>query len=99
MMEKNFQKLGDLIAALISRKGWGGQWALRQLKSEWPGLVGDSAAKHSFPVSIHNDRLFIEVDSSIWANQLNFSRKKILEACNRHDAKERINDIYFKIKA
>lgn len=99
MMEKSFQKLGDLLSALITRKGWGRQWALQQLKKEWPGLVGENASKHSYPASVHGEKLFVDVDSPIWANQLNFSRKKILMTYNSYAPKEEINDIFFKIKA
>ncbi|MDD5065412.1 MAG: DUF721 domain-containing protein [bacterium] len=98
MKEKKFEKIGDLLSELVQKKGWNKFLALEQLKKKWPEIVGQNIGNHTTPLSITHKKLFIQVDSSIWANQLNFLKDKIMETINQYYKKELVNEIFFTVK-
>ncbi len=98
MNEKNFRLVGQLLSQAITEKGWDKFLALEQLKRDWPKVVGVNIAEHSQPVFISDYKLSVEVESSIWANQLNFLKDKVMETINEYYKKEVVKDIFFRIK-
>jgi predicted nucleic acid-binding Zn ribbon protein len=43
---------------------------LAALGRQWPGLVGDEVAAHSWPVSLKNGALTLGTDHHAWASEL-----------------------------
>ncbi len=97
-MKKDFESVASILDNLIKKKNWEVPLSLERLKKEWEKIVGKNIAKHSFPTFIKNKKLYIEVDSPIWSNELIFQKENIITIINNYYKKEIIKDIFFKIK-
>jgi len=97
--ERKIIKVSELLEKLVKEKRWDKHFALGRLKNDWHRIVGSASASHTTPSYIKNKKLFIEVDSPIWANQLNFLKLEIINTINNYYNKKVVNDIFFKTKA
>ena len=64
----------------------------------WIEVVGEEIARHSHPIKIHGQTLFLRVESNVWANELNVRRGEIINKINRKAKEEIITEIRFKIQ-
>ncbi len=74
-------------------KIWGSPaWKKRlqagEILSRWEEIVGPAIAKAARPKSFSQGRLIVEVQDSIWMNQLHFEEKKILSLLNARAGEE-----------
>lgn len=66
--------------------------------SEWPKIVGTQIAKHARPDSLKDGVLFVEVDSSSWAQELIFQKELILKRLQKNTSDDiEIRDLYFSV--
>jgi len=65
---------------------------IRSICDDWEGLLGADVAKHSVPVSIRKDKLLVLVDSSVWLQHLNISKRDMIEKLSSLS----VEDIVFK---
>ncbi len=74
---KGFQliKLGlnNFVKTTIPEK----ELFLIQLRKEWKNIVGKSIAIHTYPYNVRNGILTVNVDDSIWIQELTFQRDDI----------------------
>jgi len=96
--QDRIKKIDQVLDELIKNKKWEKNLALEKLKEEWKIVVGKKAADNSKPLYIKNKRLFIEVSSPIWSNELNYTRNKIIKKINEYYDIQIIEDIFFSIK-
>lgn len=99
MSTDSFKNIGDLLQKLIEKNKWEKFLALENIKKDWPAVVGENIAGHTIPTFIKDKKLFIDVDSPIWSNQLNYLKTKVISTINSYYNKEVIKDIFFKIKS
>lgn len=64
---------------------------------EWEQIVGRRIAEVSKAASVRGKTLVVEVAEGIWANELNFLKKMIIDKINKHLCNALIDDIYFKV--
>jgi predicted nucleic acid-binding Zn ribbon protein len=62
---------------------------------EWPDVVGERVAAHSRATRVDAGRLFVEVDSSVWAQELSLMRRRILREMNERIGKGVIETVHF----
>ncbi|PMQ02135.1 MAG: hypothetical protein CBR30_00290 [Dictyoglomus sp. NZ13-RE01] len=65
------------------------------LIEKWDEVVGNVLSQHTNPKSIRNGILFVDVDSSIWAQELSLLKHKIIEDLNNIFSSNIIKDIMF----
>ena len=63
----------------------------------WQDAVGPRIARHSQPKRLQNNTLWVEVDSSVWMQQLHFMEEKIKEKLNQMMGSSMIEKIRFKL--
>ena len=63
----------------------------------WNEIVGDALAKQTYPRSIKNSILFLDVSHSTWMQQLQFMKPALLEKINSFLGEPLIQDIRFKL--
>ncbi len=61
----------------------------------WPKVVGDTLASHTYPKFIKNGTLYVYVDSGVWTQELNLLKPKILKDLNDSLKYPVIKDIIF----
>ncbi len=97
-MSREIESVDNLLIKLIKKRKWEGNFSLRKLQNEWADIVHKNISNHSNPTFIKNKKLYIDVDSPIWSNELTFLKDKVIERINGYYKKQVVNDIFFRIK-
>ena len=83
--------LRDVVADLGIRKKLEQQRAV----VEWEEVVGQRVAAHSRATRVDAGRLFVEVDSSVWAQELSLMKRHILREMNARVGKGVVETVHF----
>lgn len=62
----------------------------------WADLVGKDIARNSEPVRFHKDVLVVKVRNSVWTQELQFLKPKLLEKIRQSFPDTKIRDILFR---
>lgn len=92
---RRVEPIGKILGELI--RGLGFEKKLKEQRAvvEWSNIVGDRVAAHAQAVRVDRGRLLVEVDSSVWAQELSLMRRKILREVNERIGREAIETIHF----
>ena len=71
------------------------QYKLNTLVHKWRHVVGDVIADHTKIVSIKPPDMVISADNSMWMQELQMQKRRIIEAINKYYRQEVITDIRF----
>lgn len=74
------------------------QYKLNTLVHKWRDVVGDVIADHTKIVSIKPPDMVISADNSMWMQELQMQKRRIIEAINKYYHQEVIKDIRFIMK-
>ena len=74
------------------------QYKLNTLVHKWRHVVGDVIADHTKIVSIKPPDMVISADNSMWMQELQMQKRRIIEAVNKYYHQEVIKDIRFIMK-
>ena len=74
------------------------QYKLNTLIHKWRDVVGDVIAEHTKIVSIKPPDMVISADNSMWMQELQMQKRRIIEAINKYYHQEVIKDIRFIMK-
>jgi predicted nucleic acid-binding Zn ribbon protein len=72
--------------------------AIAALRAKWPEFVGAVLAAKSQPVRIVGNKLIVEVPSSVWASELEFSKIPLIEKIRGLPDTRGVEDIRFQIE-
>ena len=89
-MREIVQKLVNQFAI---RNGFKKAW----IEKHWAELVGREAEKHSRPHRVDHEVLFVNVDSSVWNQELFMRRRQLLEKINGSFSHVILNDVKYQI--
>ncbi len=91
--ESGVNRIGGLLSPII--KGLGIEEAVRLegIKEDWAGLFREPLSLHMRPSRLQNGELLINVDSSVWLQQISFYREDILRTLRPLGVK----DVRFRI--
>jgi predicted nucleic acid-binding Zn ribbon protein len=77
------QPVGELVNRVLADLGDGATARAVRIADRWAEAVGREIAHHSRPVAIRGDLLEVEVDTSVWCQQLQLRTPEILAALQR----------------
>lgn len=63
----------------------------------WEFIVGEAIAKNTKPAAYHKNVLIVNVDSSVWVQQLQFLKADILARMREVLGNTRVDDVKFKV--
>ena len=63
----------------------------------WEDVVGRAIFAHTSPVRVISGIMTVNVDSSVWAQELSFQREEIRRRLNERMGREYIRDIRFRV--
>lgn len=86
--------LADLLKEVLPSSPLAEGLHTQEVLESWPAIVGDRIAEHSQAVGIENGILTVRVESSVWAQELNLLRPKIVQRL-RERLGEELKDIRF----
>ncbi len=90
--------LANILPKLAEDNGW--QKMLKQyaLFSQWSSIVGEDVAEHATPLKIMQNVLWLEVENSVWMQQLQYQKILILQTCNEFLPESPFSDIRLVLK-
>lgn len=87
--------VSDIVTGALKKSK---KFKLNYLWANWDKIVGKQLAKKSYVMYIDNNKIYIGVESSIWAQHYNQMKKEILNNIN-HFLKENIfTDLVIRVK-
>ena len=89
--------IGDVLPGVLGDLGLGAAATAAQISEAWAEIVGRDAALHSWPAALRGTVLDIEVDSSVWAQQLQLRRTALLDELSRCLEGEAPSDLRFSV--
>ena len=89
-MREIVQKLVNQFAI---RNGFKKAW----IEKHWAELVGLEAEKHSRPHRVEHEVLFVNVDSSVWNQELFMTRRSLIQKINSNFSQAIVKEIKYQI--
>ncbi len=89
--------LGNVLAQLITKKGYGAVETDRQLQEAWAQAAGQHLAPFSQAVRISRGRLEVTVAHSPMLQEITFEKKRILAALSEALPDARISDLKLRV--
>lgn len=97
-MSKRPLCMRDVIADLCHR--WGIEKKVKEYSvlSQWSQVVGERISEKAIPTGIERGKLFVQVESSSWRNELMFIKREIIDKLNQAVGAKVIRDIIFSAR-
>ena len=80
----NLEPVATLLENALRRLGLERRLEEYQVVEAWGTVVGEGVARHTTATSIRDGVLFVDVDSSVWMQELQLLRGEIIERLNAH---------------
>jgi predicted nucleic acid-binding Zn ribbon protein len=93
------KKIGDVMARLITLRGYGRLQANADLAAAWAAAAGDPLARASRAGQIRRGKLEVTVSNSTSMQELSFQKQRILAELTRRLPDARIRDVRFRVGA
>jgi predicted nucleic acid-binding Zn ribbon protein len=92
---RRVEPIGKILRQVVRDLGLGRKLSEQRAVIEWADVVGEKVAAHSRATRVDAGRLFVEVDSSVWAQELSLMRRRILREMNERIGKGVIETVHF----
>lgn len=90
------KSLGKIIEKFLKNYGYAGIVKEHYVLANWEKIVGAEVASHTRPIRFDFGRLYVEVDSPVWRNELSFEKERILERIKEAVEGIEIEEIVFR---
>lgn len=87
----------NVLSQVISKKRFRGRLGKLLLKKTWKNAVGELIADNSRPLYIKGKTLVLAVESSSWANEIQYYKDTILENVNREYRNRKLTELRVKV--
>jgi len=88
------KKAGSILSDVIREHPLAKLKALARLRAAWTETVGEAVAAHALPVDLREGTLIVEVDGSVWMQQLSFLKPQMVARLKGQD----VTDIRFVLR-
>jgi predicted nucleic acid-binding Zn ribbon protein len=90
--------VGDFLPALMKEFRLEARQAEAEIVKVWNALIDPAVTAHAQPHNLNKGTLFVNVDSSVWLNEIvRYRRKEILERLQHSFGKSVVQKISFRI--
>jgi predicted nucleic acid-binding Zn ribbon protein len=89
------EPIGKVLRDVINDLGLAKKMSEQRAVTEWPEIVGPRVAEHARALRVSGGRLFVEVDSSVWSQELSLMKRRILREVNRRVGRQAIEHVHF----
>jgi len=96
MRKKNASTLGDAIKAYLKAMGLDKKLKEQELINSWEETLGKNVSNATSNIYIYNQKLFVEIDSSIIKNEILMIKSSIVQSLNKKVGEIIIRDIIVK---
>ncbi len=92
------QRIGDLIARLLTERRQAPRGPQAPLFDEWGLVVGEMLAQKSWPVAVRKGVLVVQVADSVWMHELQIQKAQVLEKIRSLVGEDEIVDVRWTIR-
>lgn len=92
---KHTEKITEILPRFVSSLGLGKAYQTQLLIYHWEKIVGSSIAGHVRPVRMDFRTLFLAADAPVWANELRYMERDLIDKINAFVCEELIREIKF----
>lgn len=89
------EPIGKILTDVLRDLGLSKKLSEQRAVVEWNDIVGRRVAEHARALRVDNGRLFVEVDSSVWSQELTLMKRKIVRQINDRIGRKAIDNIHF----
>ncbi len=93
------KKIGDVLAQLITARGYGRVQSIENLAAAWQAAAGDALARFSRPGQLKRGVLEITVTNSTIVQELTFQKQQILTTLQTQLPDAKIRDLRLRVGA
>ena len=94
----NLEPVAALLDGALRGVGLGKRLEEYQAVEAWADVVGDVVAEHAAATTIREGTLFVDVDSSVWMQELQLLRGEIIERLNAHCGRAFVKQIVLSMQ-
>ncbi len=92
------RRAGDVLPALMKDLRLDARQAEAEVVKVWNSLIDPAVTAHAQPANLHKGTLFVNVDNSVWLNEIvRYRRKEILDRLQHSFGKNVVQKISFRI--
>jgi predicted nucleic acid-binding Zn ribbon protein len=91
------EKLGNILAQLLTARGYGRVGAGERLAEAWQKAAGEAIAKLSAPGALKRGTLEVTVTSSMLMQELGFQKEQLLASLQKLLPDEKITKLKFRV--
>lgn len=88
---------GTILSSVAKQLGLETRLVELRIQQQWPALVGEPIASHTWPVQIRFHKLYLLVENSVWLQQLTFLKPALLAKLNAEAGSEFLTDIVLRV--
>ena len=92
-MKKNEVSLGDAIKDMVNTYHIKDKLSQSNIVINWEKIIGKTIAQYTRNIYVKDHKLFLTIDSAALKNELNYSKKKIIEIINKEAGYELIKEV------
>jgi predicted nucleic acid-binding Zn ribbon protein len=93
---KNDMSLGEAIKAYLKAMGLDKKLKENALISSWEEVMGKTVAKVTKSITLQNQVLYVQLNSSVARHQLQMMKSGIIDALNKKAGEQMVKDIIFR---
>jgi predicted nucleic acid-binding Zn ribbon protein len=91
-------RVGEILPRVLELMGLDGKFEETKLLRGWAEVVGPEVAKRSRPRMLRDGILFIEVENSVWMQELWFRQQQIIDRIGEEFPKVEVKGIRLEIE-
>ena len=92
---KHTEKITEILPRFVSSLGQEKAYQTQLLIYHWENIVGSSIAGHVRPVRMDFRTLFLAADAPVWANELRYMERDLIDKINNFVCEEFVREIKF----
>lgn len=92
---KHTEKITEILPRFVSSLGQGKAYQTQLFIYHWEKIVGSSIAGHVRPVRMDFRTLFLAADAPVWANELRYMERDLIDKINAFVCEELVREIKF----
>ena len=87
--------LGDILAHVVSERGWQKPLQMQMAVALWDNIVGPSVALNCRAVEVQGETLVVAAKNAAWRSEISFRKDDIMAELNKQLHPLQIKDIRF----
>jgi len=94
-MSREPEGIGSILKRVLRRKGWERKLKEYQAVNLWEVTAGEAISGHTRPLRCEDSKLFVQVESPSWRNELTFLKPRLIQKLNQSLGDKIVSDIIF----